>query len=105
MPIKIVLRNNNAISKFRRLLHGLILAPKGDSVLLCSGYIWQPTNGSWNVLDDNLKIELNKLSPKPTLTTIAGKLTYPKYQNYYLNFVNELRKDFIVTAYKTRRKN
>lgn len=90
MPIKVVLRKDGAISPFRRLLHMMLLSPLGDSVVLCSGYIWEPDTG-YAVLSDGLLPVLQSACASGTLTTVAGKFYPDYYRGYYANFVNRIR--------------
>lgn len=106
MAIKIVLRETDQISRFRRLLLRLISCQQGDSIIICSGYIWQPDNGSYNILDDQLLTTIISNRSLRSITTIAGKLAYKKYMVFYKNFVSRLRRTSLnVTGFYTNRKN
>jgi len=91
MPIKIALRKDAEQSPFRRMLEMLLTSPAGDSAILCSGYIWQPNDGRYNVLDDGLRQSILAGCAGGTLTTIAGKFYPDYYEVYYRNFIEDLR--------------
>jgi hypothetical protein len=92
MPVRVVLRTGRSQSPFRRLLHALVRAPGGDSALLCSGYIWEQPSSSpgYKVLDDLLP-ELVHGCNGGVVITVAGKLGYTQYEDFYRNFVKRLR--------------
>ncbi|HOD27574.1 MAG TPA: phospholipase D family protein [Syntrophales bacterium] len=69
----------------------LLTSPAGDSAILCSGYIWQPNDGRYNVLDDGLRQSILAGCAGGTLTTIAGKFYPDYYEVYYRNFIEDLR--------------
>ena len=106
MPLKITLRKDKVYSPFRRLLNMLLTSSAGDSTILCSGYIWQPDDGRYNVLDDDLRNAILPGCKGGKLKTIAGKL-YPQfYQDFYRNFVADLRKAGVtVHAFYAPKKN
>ncbi|MDD2944132.1 MAG: hypothetical protein PHC51_14340 [bacterium] len=106
MPIKITLRKSKDISPFRRLLNMLFSSPVGQSAILCSGYIWQPNTGKYNILDDGLRNAIASGCSGGSLTTVAGKFYPSYYENYYRNFVRDLRANGIkVNAYYAPKKN
>ena len=74
--------------------------------MLCSGYIWQPDNGRYNVLDDSLRQSIVSGCIGGTLTTVAGKFSSAYYKDYYRNFISDLRLNGVnVIAYYAPRKN
>lgn len=106
MPIKITLRTGSAQSPYRRLLEKLLTSPVGDSALLCSGYIWQPDKGDYNVLDDGLRSTILAGCASGRLTTVAGKFHPDRYREYYRNFVSDLRSNGLkVLAFEAPKKN
>jgi hypothetical protein len=72
------------------MLKRLILAPGGDSLLLCSGYISEPPTG-YTVLGDELLKTIKSGCSAGEITTVAGKLERPLWLRYYRNFVIRLR--------------
>ena len=107
MPVKIVLRKRYDFSPFRRILNLLLQAPLGDTVLLCSGYIWQPSR-RYNILNDGLRNAILNGCANGELITVAGKFNpgyYRYYSNFYHNFINDLRRNIKVRAYYAPRKN
>jgi len=104
MPVKIVLRKRYDFSPFRRILNLLLQAPLGDTVLLCSGYIWQPSR-RYNILNDGLRNAILNGCANGELITVAGKFNPGYYSNFYHNFINDLRRNIKVRAYYAPRKN
>lgn len=90
MPVRLTLRSNKSFSPFREMLKWLIEAPGGDSVLLCSGYIWEPLSG-YKVLDDDLLTCLTNGCSSGHIVTVAGKLDNEMWKDFYRNFVQRLR--------------
>jgi hypothetical protein len=72
------------------MLKWLIEAPVGDSVLLCSGYIWEPTTG-YRILDDELLDSINAGCAAGQITTVAAKLDQKMWRDFYENFVRRLK--------------
>lgn len=106
MPIKIALRKYSGQSPFRRMLNMLLTSPIGDSSILCSGYIWQPNGSHYNVLDDGLRNSLISGCQGGELTTVAGKFYPSYYEDYYRNFIQDLRLHGVrVRAYFAPKKN
>jgi hypothetical protein len=106
MPIKITLRKEPELSPFRTILGLLLTSPAGESAVLCSGYIWQPNGGRYNVLDDGLRQSIISGCAGGVLTTVAGKFYPAYYQDYYRNFISDLRLNGVtVDAYYAPRKN
>jgi hypothetical protein len=106
MPIKITLRKDRHQSPFRQLLNMLLTSPYGDSAIICSGYIWQPSSGSYKVLDDGLRNIIKRGCRKKGVTTVAGMFRPNYFQNYYRNFITDLRANGVqVSAYTVPRKN
>jgi hypothetical protein len=106
MPIKITLRTGSAQSPYRRLLEKLLTSPIGDSALLCSGYIWQPGRGNYNVLDDGLRSTILTGCTSGRIITVAGKFHPDRYREYYRNFVSDLRSNRLkVSAFEAPKKN
>jgi hypothetical protein len=90
MPVRLTLRSNKDFSPFREMLKWLIEAPVGDSMLLCSGYIWEPRWG-YRVLDDELLVSIKKGCTSGKIVTVAGKLENEMWRDFYGNFVHRLR--------------
>jgi hypothetical protein len=91
MPVTLVLRRSMDQSPFRRLLLGLVEAPKARSLILGSGYIWEPPpEGKYHVLDDELGRAIQDGCSGGEVTLIAGMLRGGKWLNYYENFVRGL---------------
>ena len=87
MPVTLVLRHRRDQSPFRRLLLGLVTAPGASSVILGSGYIWEPSPPcSYRVLPDQLGTAIANGCANGEVTLIAGKLTRAKWLTYYTNF-------------------
>jgi len=107
MPVKIVFRKRKNFSPFRRILNLLLTAPIGDSVVLCSGYVWQPSNPShYNILDDELRRAIMSGCNRGKVITVAGKFNPEYYRTFYKNFINDLKSRGIkVKAYYARQKN
>lgn len=92
MPVTLVLRHRKDQSPFRRLLLGLVAAPGADSLIIGSGYIWEPSPPfTYAILADQLGAAIANGCAAGEVTTIAGKLTIAKWRAYYANFVNGLR--------------
>lgn len=91
MPVRLTLRSNKDFSPFREMLRWLIEAPVGDSVLLCSGYIWEPASG-YKILDDELLVSIKKGCASGRIITVAGKLEQDMWRDFYRNFVRRLRR-------------
>lgn len=90
--------------EFRRQLERLITAPGGDSIVLCSGYVWQPDEASGILQDGLLEAIINGVNGHP-LTTVAGKLD-TEWLQHYRNFVRLLRNEGLtVNAYLAPRRN
>jgi hypothetical protein len=80
--------------------------PPGQSAILCSGYIWQPNDGRYNVLDDGLRQAIVSGCGTGGLTTIAGKFYPSYYEDYYRNFIQDLRASGVpVTPFYAPKKN
>jgi hypothetical protein len=107
MPVTLVLRHRSDLSPFRRLLLGLITAPGARSVLIGSGYIWEPSPPcSYRILADQLGAAIASGCAGGEVTLIAGKLTRAKWLTYYENFIRGLRQLHPeVIALYARRKN
>src|SRR6266576_303850 len=92
MPVRVTLRTGPFASPFRKHLASLMESPFGDSLVLCSGYIWETDSASsgYKVLDD-LLAHIVRGCASGTLTTVAGKLGYGDYVRYYRNFVRRIR--------------
>lgn len=105
MPIRITLRTALDFSPFRHMLMRLIGLPVGDSLLLCSGYIWEPASG-YSVLNDDLLRALVAGRLGNGMTTVAGKLNTGYWMEFYRNFVIRIRQGGIqVRPYLAARKN
>ena len=89
MPVRLTLRSNKDFSPFRELLTWLIEAPIGDSIILCSGYIWEPETG-YRILDDQLLDTIKRGCSQGEVTTIGGKFEQEMWLEYYNNFVDRL---------------
>ncbi|MBK5190707.1 MAG: hypothetical protein JJE19_04335 [Methanosarcinales archaeon] len=106
MPLKITLRKDEKSSPLRQMLNMLLQSPAGDSAILCSGYIWQPTGNRYNILDDGLRSAIVSGCNGGTLTTVAGKFSFNYYKAYYRNFILDLRsKGVNVVPYYAPKKN
>lgn len=70
MPVSLTLRSTSEFSPYREQLKRLITAPKGNSVLLCSGYIQEMQD--YSVLDDDLLDTLREGCVAGRLITISG---------------------------------
>ena len=105
MPVRVTLRTDGSYSPFRRMLLRLAEAPGGDSLILCSGYVWEhPTR--YSILGDGLLSSLSKGCSSGTITTIAGKLSGRQWSDYYKNFVRKIRSaGLTVKSYKAKRNN
>lgn len=104
MPVRITLRSRKDFSPFREMLKRLIEAPEGDSLILCSGYIWEPVTG-YKVSDDELLDTLQRGCSQGEITTIAGKLD-EDWIEYYKNFVRRLKNaNLKVTPYFAPKRN
>lgn len=92
MPIRITLRTTKEFSPFRVMLQRLIALPDTDSLILCSGYIWEPELGyyDYSILDDELLTALEIGCQRSEVVTIAGKLE-GFWLDYYKRFVRRLR--------------
>jgi phosphatidylserine/phosphatidylglycerophosphate/cardiolipin synthase-like enzyme len=67
--------------------------PGGGDLLLCSGYIYEPSAG-YSLLDDELRDAIVAGTAGATVRTIAGKLEKSgpmDWLQFYRNFVNGLR--------------
>src|SRR5438046_258176 len=99
MPIRITLRQGPAEGPFRRMLTGLITAPFGDSILLCSGYVQEDPFGSFRILDDLLPL-LKTGCAAGKVITVAGKLERGSWRDQYEHFVRRLAREGVnVEAY------
>lgn len=98
MPIKIALRTGVGLSPFRRLLLHMLHPSTGDSALICSGYIWEPKGGKYQVLADNLLKSITLGCPNGVIT-VAGKLGGGRYRDFYTNFVSRISAASSITAY------
>jgi hypothetical protein len=104
MPVRITLRSRRDFSPFREMLKRLIESPEGDSLVLCSGYIWEPATG-YKVSDDELLDTLQRGCSQGEITTIAGKLD-EQWIEYYRNFVRRLKNaNLNVTPYFAPKRN
>lgn len=105
MPVRLTLRSNKDFSPFREMLLWLIEAPIGDSMLLCSGYIWEPVSG-YKVLDDGLLDSLKRGCVSGKIITVAGKLEQDRWRNFYRNFVSRIKNSGLsVTPYVAEKHN
>jgi len=83
----------------------MLRAPLGDSAVICSGYIWEPTAG-YAVLSDGLLPAIQAACSSNILTTIAGKFYPAYYRNYYANFISRIQaKGISVKAHYAPQKN
>jgi len=108
MPLLITLRRDVDSSPFRRQLERICTVPGGCSLILCSGYIWEPDSG-YSVLGDDLLTYINSGVKQNNIITIAGKLQSGGYVNWlqhYRNFVSRLLNAGLqVTAYIAPKRN
>jgi len=85
------------------MLYSLIKSIEGGTLVICSGYIWEPDSGVNSVLDDGLLQAIQDGKPKE-ITVIAGKLL-GEWKNRYFNFVKRLQEEFNVKPYIAKRRN
>jgi len=109
MPIRLTLRTKKDVSPFREMLHWLITSIHGGTVVLCSGYIWEPCGANsgctnYSVLQDGLLSSLISGNPDKVIT-VAGKFSQTQWRYYYHNFVNALSRHFQTTAFIAPRRN
>lgn len=76
------------------MLNRLIKLPNTDSLVLCSGYIWEPEQG-YKILDDELLDTIKIGCHGHGITTVAGKLENV-WLEYYKNFIRRLRNNGIL---------
>ncbi|MED5018473.1 hypothetical protein P9847_14280 [Paenibacillus chibensis] len=93
MPLRVVIRRDKTISPFKKILDQLITLPQGDTLLLCSGYIWEPPSSkkSYRVLDDGLLNAINSGCKGCNIITVAGKFNEGYWEDYYKNFIGRIR--------------
>ena len=105
MPVRLTLRSNKDFSPFREMLLWLIEAPIGGSVLLCSGYIWEPASG-YKILDDELLDSLRRGCASGKIITVAGKLEQDMWRDFYRNFVSRIKSSGLsITPYIAEKYN
>lgn len=99
MPVRIILRTENASSPFRTHLLRMLNPKLGDGLLICSGYIWE-TNTGYSILSDSLLDAIRRGCKSGGVITVAGKLGAYRYSEYYRNFVHRLRPEVPTTAFR-----
>ncbi len=105
MPIRVTLRTSQDFSPFRELLHRVIALPNCDKLILCSGYIWEPSGQGYTVLNDELLDKLKSGCAGQEIIIVAGKLD-GFWPEHYQNFVRRLRQSGLqVKAYVAPRRN
>ena len=108
MPVKVVLRTSKSHSPFRDILNRLITCPIGESLILCSGYIWEPDadSSTYKILDDGLLETIKKGCASGVTVTVAGKFSEEVWKEHYRNFVFRLRDAGVrVQAFVAPKKN
>lgn len=104
MPVRIILRTENASSPFRTHLLRMLDPELGDGLLICSGYIWE-THTGYSILGDSLLNAISAGCKGDGVITVAGKLGGYRYSDYYQNFVQRLRPVVTTKAFRLKDDN
>lgn len=103
MGLRIILRRRKEYSPFRRALLSIIGLPQTDSLILCSGYIYE--HYKYRISQDQLATALASGCQGGTITVIAGKLDR-QWEGHYMRFLESLRAAGLrLCAYKVPSKN